>query len=106
MIARANQWIIFTIIISGILLFSWEIQNHLILNSDVSCLTYAASKLLLGGTYSNDFFEINPPLIIYLYTPVVLLKQMMSINTFSALQIYVATISFISLFLCFSLLSL
>ncbi|AKP72320.2 hypothetical protein AVI54_09390 [Piscirickettsia salmonis] len=58
-----------------LLIFSVLIQSHIILNEDVLWLVTATQRLLAGGSYVNNFFETNPPLILYLYTPAVLLVK-------------------------------
>jgi len=92
------------IITFAILLFTWNIQSQLILNSDVSWLIHAASRLLSGGTYATDFFETNPPLILYLYTPIVALKNILGTNTFNAMFMFISLLSCASLLLCYILL--
>ncbi|OAJ34592.1 hypothetical protein [Piscirickettsia salmonis] len=58
-----------------LLIISVLIQAHIILNEDVLWLATATQRLLAGGSYANNFFETNPPLILYLYTPAVLLAK-------------------------------
>lgn len=67
----------FFLFIGYLLLFAlgWVIQDQLFLNWDVSMLLNAADKLLSGGTYADDFFTPNPPMILYLYLPPLLLSK-------------------------------
>ena len=87
-----------------IYLVAWNFQASILLNTDVSWLTLAAKRLLAGGSYATDFFETNPPLIIYLYTPLLLLQHLFNIKVMLALRLYVFFISSLSLFFCYILL--
>ncbi len=78
---------------------AWLLQNLFLLNSDVSWLIHASQQMLRGGTYAGAFLETNPPLILYLYLPVVLLKEFTQLNVVIALRIYVFTLSATSLWL-------
>lgn len=80
--------------------FAWKLQASLLFNSDVSWLLLVAKRLLSGGSYAKDFFEINPPLIFYLYTPVVLLNQLFSFDLFILFRIYFFILISLSLLLC------
>jgi len=87
-----------------IFLASWQIQGQLLLHFDVSWLTFAASKMMAGGNYINYFLETNPPLILYLYMPLVILKKTLGISVVEGVKIYVFLLSGISLALCAHLL--
>jgi hypothetical protein len=77
-------WIIFPLLV----LFAILIQTQIFLNYDLLYLTHAAKQLLAGGNYLNDFFETNPPLILFLYMPPLLLSEFISISLKNALLIY------------------
>jgi len=64
---------------------------------------HLARLVLSGGNYVNDFFEINPPLSIYLYMPAVLLQQIFPISAIVALRIYIFILATLSLILCHAL---
>ena len=73
-------------------------QTFFLLNHDVSWCIHAASRLLAGGTYMKDFFDINPPLALYLYTPPVILGAFFHIGIMYALPIYIFIVATISLY--------
>src|SRR3990167_10746289 len=95
------QSIYFSLIIVGIYFSAWMIQAHLLLNWDVSWLMLETGRLLRGGKYVTDFFEINPPLILYLYIPPVILNKIFSINIILALRLYIFFLTSGSLYFCF-----
>lgn len=82
-----------------ILCLSWYIQNELLLNWDVSLLLNITKQTLAGGTYSNDFFTPNPPMILYLYMPTVLISKLFSINIIIIFRIYIFFLALCSFFL-------
>lgn len=88
---------------SLVYLFSWIIQSTLFLNWDVSWILVAAQRLLAGGTYSKNFFETTPPMILYLSIPPVLFAKYFLINNALALRIYVFSIATMSILICNSL---
>ncbi len=96
---------LFSVYLIAIYLFGFYIQSRLLLNWDVSWLMHASQRMLAGGSYTNDFFEINPPLILYLYVPPVLLHKITNISIVCSLQLYVYSIATISLFVCSKLAS-
>jgi hypothetical protein len=88
------------LLISALYVLAAVLQERLLFNWDTSWLMHATEKLLAGGNYANDFFELNPPLILYLYTPAVLLNQWFGLPAYIGLQIYVFVLASISLYLC------
>jgi hypothetical protein len=76
------------------------VQANMILNFDVSWLMTVANKLLLGGHYYTDFVETNPPLILYLYTPAVILARITHLSFSIAFKIYAFTLAVGSLYIC------
>jgi hypothetical protein len=96
-VVRSN--VFFFIIIIWIYVFSWFLQQSLVLNSDVSWLLLAAKRLMAGGNYTLDYFEINPPIIFYLYLPVVGYKAILGLSTKVALRLYVFLLASLSLLL-------
>jgi hypothetical protein len=90
--ATALTYIIVLIIFgSGI-----YIQQHLILNWDVNWLLKCAQSILQGGKYYHNFCDPNPPLILYLYMPIVFLHNLCNISLKIATQIYTFTLAIIS----------
>jgi hypothetical protein len=97
------SYIFFLGMIIAIFISSVLFQNSIFINHDVAWLAEAARRLLLGGTYTNDFFENNPPMILYLYVPPVLLSKIFSLNIVVAMRLYVYFIAAFSLFICYDL---
>lgn len=92
--------ILFLFLLTGIILLAWQLQSSLFLNYDVSWLMHAARRLLSGGTYSRDFFETNPPLILYLYLPPVLFSKLTGLHTALLFCGYLFLLALFSLCLC------
>lgn len=80
---------------------AWIIQTKLLIKGDVIWLFYLADKVLHGGKYLQDFFEINPPLSIYIYVPAVLISKIFSLSPIHSARSYVFGLSLCSLFLCY-----
>ncbi|MES2218901.1 MAG: hypothetical protein V4501_10885 [Pseudomonadota bacterium] len=99
---RLNNFIFFSLII-GIYSAAFFVQSRINLNPDVAWLLEASRRLLHGGNYTKDFFENNPPMILYLYFPAVLLNQFFSISIILAIRLYVFFIATVSLFICYDL---
>lgn len=97
MFYRLLQPLFLTSLILSVVISAWNIQSDLLLNLDVSWFLEAAKRLLGGGTYSKDFFENNPPWIIYFSILPVLLGKLFSIKTTLSMKLFVFTLSFISL---------
>ncbi len=87
-----------------IYLLAWQIQNQLFLNYDVGWLLYAAKQLLAGGSYSQHFFETNPPLILYLYFPPLLFHPFLDTHLISLFRLYIFLYATLSLYLSYGLL--
>ncbi len=51
------------------------LHTRIYFNSDVAYLLIVAQRMLEGGQYVRDFFESNPPMIIYLSMPAVWLTK-------------------------------
>ncbi len=65
------------------------LRSTILFNSDVSWLLFVTKQLLAGGSYTKDFFEINPPMILYVYSPVILLSQCLRLSRMMVFDIYV-----------------
>jgi hypothetical protein len=94
----------YILILMGIYLLAYAIQSNFLLSWDVGWLLLVTKRLLAGGSYVTDFFETNPPLILYLYMPTVLLSKTAAIPIFAALRIYIFILASFSLGLSFVLL--
>ncbi len=78
------------------------LQFQLMLSWDNSWLLLMTKRWLAGGTYTKDFFDTDPPMILYVYSlPVLLAKVANLVLIFKA---YVFCIGFVSLFLAYQLL--
>ncbi len=86
-------------------LLAWFMQDKFLLKGDVSWQLHLAKILLSGGNYVKDFFEINPPLSIYLYIPAIYLQKMFSFSNIIALRTYIFIFATLSLLLCYFLLN-
>lgn len=64
------------------------VQANTMLNFDVSWLMKAADQLLRGKHYYVDFIETNPPLILYIYMPAVVLAKIMHLSYAVAFKLY------------------
>lgn len=82
----------------------WFIQQKTFVNPDVSWLFEASKRMLLGGTYSQNYYENNPPWVLYLMLPSVFISRMVSINFEIAIRLYVVFFAILSLVLSGSLL--
>lgn len=51
------------------LLAAFALRCPVVVNHDVAWLFIAAGRMLAGGSYSADFFEINMPLAVAIYIP-------------------------------------
>ena len=54
---------------------------------------HGAALLLEGGRLNQDFFDVNPPLILYLYMPAVWLHWLAGFTLHAAFNIYILTIA-------------
>lgn len=81
------------------MVLAFFLQQHFLVNWDVSWDLLAASRLLAGGSYTRDFFDLNPPLIFYILIPPVWLGEYFH-HPALLLRLYVFGLSLCSLFLC------
>jgi len=94
-----------TYIFTGVIVsLSCLIQKKLLLSSDVGYLLHAANQLLLGGKYGEAIFETNPPMILYLYIPALLLAKYSAFSIPFAFHLYIYFFCFFSSLLSFYLL--
>jgi hypothetical protein len=98
---RASYLTGLLVCLAGIFLLAWKLQSSILLNWDVSWMMHASTRLIKGGTYAKDFYEINPPLILYLLIPPVLIAKYFFLSIITALRIYVFLLSAISLCFCY-----
>lgn len=87
-----------------VFIFGAFIQFSTYLSWDVSWLMEASNRLLHGGTYAKDFFENNPPMILYLYALPVLLAKGLHISSIITVRVCVFILAFGSLLFCMRIL--
>ena len=85
--------------VSVITLGIWY-QFSVIFNPDNFWLLFITNKLLHGGKYYKDFFEVNPPLILYLYTLPVIIANFFHVSVYALFRFYVAAIVVTSIITC------
>jgi len=74
----------------------WLHAFHMMPNHDNGWLLIAAERLLDGGTYRRDFVEPNPPLILFLNVPPVLLSRLLGVAPYTAFSLYVCGLILLS----------
>lgn len=83
----------------GIIALSIIIQSLLFLNWDVASLLYATRVMLAGGKYATDLFIPNPPTILYLYVPPLVLSDMLQINIVVVFKAYIYLLAALSVYM-------
>ncbi len=83
-----------------IYLAAFALQNHIFLNWDVSLLMHTTDRMLRGGQYGIDYFDPDPPMILYLYTLPVLFAKFFSLSYALASVLFTFALTVLSLFLC------
>lgn len=87
-----------------LLVLACVIQSLGSFNNDVASLLYDTQLMLTKGAYVNDFFETNPPMIFYIYTPVILISKLIPLSLAVLFRIYLFAWIGISMICCFKLL--
>ncbi len=72
----------------------WLIPNH-----DNEWYLIATARMLAGGHYITDFMEPNPPLIMLLMVPPVVLAQLTQLDPYAAFSLYVCLLIALSVLL-------
>ncbi|HSW94164.1 MAG TPA: hypothetical protein VLJ15_07425 [Gammaproteobacteria bacterium] len=84
-----------------IFLLAIFVQNKMLMNCDASWFVYGARRVLLeGGSYLNNYTEINPPLILYLSWPVAFFSHTFHLGESTVFSVYIFLLSMISLAAC------
>ncbi len=73
------------------------IQSHIFMSWDVGWHLLDTQRLVAGGTYTRDFFDINPPMIFYLLIPPVLINKWFGGSIVGVFRGYIFIISILSL---------
>ena len=91
---------IFWVIVICLLITGVAIQSHIFLSWDVAWHLETTKRWLAGGTYLNDFFDINPPMIMISLIPAVWLDKLMHLGPVITARFYFFTLGVMSLLLC------
>ncbi len=89
--------VFFPIAFGLIYLLAWVMLQHVMFSWDVSWLEEASRRLLAGGTYRHDFFENNPPLILYVYAPAAFFSAYLQCSAILSMQVYILLLIGLSL---------
>ncbi len=73
--------------------------QHLLPNHDNEYLLIAAERMMAGGDYLREINDPNPPLIMILYMPAVLLARLLQVEPYTAFSIHVGLLILASLWL-------
>lgn len=98
---RKKASLVFISLLISIFIAAWLLQGQLFLNWDASWLMHAAQRMLAGGTYQEDFFETNPPLIFYLYLPPIYIHLLSAWSLAICFRLYIFLLAALSLGLCY-----
>lgn len=90
----------FWLIASSIFILSILLQSNIFCNTDANWLLHATAKLLHGEKYYYNFFETNPPMILYINIIPVLLAKLLHLPMSLVFRIYVFFIAFFSTIFC------
>lgn len=85
----------FILIILAVITFC--IQSKMFLCGDVAYLLHVTKLLVSGGTYARDFFETNPPMILALYSPVIVINQLTHWDVITVVRVYILTLAVFSI---------
>lgn len=86
------------------LVLFFYLQKQVLFSPDVSYLLHATNQIFQGGHYATDIFETNPPMILYLYSPIVFLAKIIPAPLNVVVQIYIFFLISISSTICLALL--
>lgn len=88
------------LLVASVFALGIVVQLHGLLGTDMSWLMHATKRFLVGGSYSEDLYEINPPMVLYIHVVPVLLAKYFKISFIAAFRIYIFSLIFFSLVLC------
>jgi hypothetical protein len=74
----------------------WLHAFHIVPNHDNDWLLVTAERMLDGGTFRNEFDEANPPLVIFVNIPPVMLARLFGLATYTAFSLYVSALILLS----------
>lgn len=85
------------------ILLGIALQSQLVFNPDNSWLLDCARQLMQGKKYFIDFFEVNPPLILFCYMPTILFSNVTHLSVHFSFRLLLALLVVFVLFLVFQL---
>lgn len=91
---KSNRFLFVSVICC--VLFAYFLQKQILFCGDVAYLLTVTELWWQGGKYTTDFFETNPPMILYLYLPGYLLSKL-GLPLIQAMRFYLFTLGFFSL---------
>lgn len=83
--------------------FAYLLQTSIYIHGDISWGLHASRLLLAGGSYFKDIFDVSPPLMLYHYSPPVLIAKISGINIFTVFRCYIFVLISVSLYLSYLL---
>ena len=82
-------------------LLAFFLQSQTYLNGDVAYLLHVSKLLISGGTYITDFYETNPPMILFIYAPVAYISQVTHFDPAMLMRIYIILLALLSIACCY-----
>lgn len=83
-----------------IFLLTAFLKTQFYIDADPSWLMHAAWRMLHGGNYLQNFFEVDPPMAIYLYLIPAWVARIFHIDLLSSLYIYTYVCEFVGILFC------
>lgn len=97
-----NQWLYLTILVS-FFIFEATYLFYALVDHDIIWGQEIGKRMLLKGTYSQNFFENNPPLLFFWHAFSFKISSIFSLDRVLTWYGFVAVLSFISFFACLKL---
>lgn len=91
----------FFLMLAIIYALSWTLQSATLMGWDVSWGLHEAKRLYAGGDYFQDFYEMTPPMFLYLYGPTLLFNRIFTLDV--ALRVSFFFFAGGSLWICWDL---
>lgn len=80
-----------------VLSVAWMVAATMAPNHDNYWLLIAAGRMLHGGSYLTDFFEVNPPLVLFLYAPAKAVSEFSGLDPYLVFRVLILTYAVVSL---------
>jgi hypothetical protein len=85
---KKNELVYWWIPVTVLCLIAYWIQINTYLYKDTTILSHLAGLMLQGQTYGHYIYEINPPLILYLQIPPIIITKLTGIKIIYCLPAY------------------